>query len=207
VATIVTNEYLAALVRAHGGHATIVADLPIEYEGGTPRSDPQQFTVVFVTSFDRDEPIPVMIETARRLPDVRFFMTGDPPARADLVREALPSNLELTGFLASTAYGTLLRNADVVVALTTDEHTMQRAAYEAIYQGTPVIVSNSELLRTAFDDGALHVENSPDAVVRAVLQVRAKSAEYRNGAERLRSRKRAQWQRTKAALRDTVASS
>ena len=40
------------------------------------------------------------------------------------------------------------------MALTTEDHTMLRGAYEAIYQGTPIIVSNSALLRVAFNEGA-----------------------------------------------------
>ncbi len=135
VTTIVTNDHLAALVSAHGSRATVVADVPIEFEGGHGTIDDDDFTVVCVTSFDRDEPIAVMIEAARQPPDIRFLMTGTPPRDCAPLRE-LPRNLELTGFLPTETYGTLLRRAGVVVALTTEDHTMQRAAYEAIYQGT-----------------------------------------------------------------------
>jgi len=197
--TIVTNEHLAERVRAHGGGAVIVPDVPIEFDRtANPPAGVDRFTVVFVTSFDRDEPIGAMVEAARRLPDVPFLMTGD-PGRAT-VPGPLPANLRLTGFLQTETYGALLRKAGVVVALTTDDFTMQRAAYEGICQGTPVIVSDTQLLRDAFDEGAVHVDNSPDAIVKAVLRIRGNSTEYRQAALRLRARKNEQWLRTKSAL-------
>jgi len=112
----------------------------------------------------------------------------------------VPPNLTLTGFLQAPVYGALLRKAGVVMALTTDDHTMQRAAYEAVYQGTPVIVSDTQVLRQAFDEGAVHVDNSPDAIVKAVKHVRDNVPEYREAATRLRARKNDRWIRVKAEL-------
>ena len=199
--TIVTNQYLAGLLNAHGCAATVVPDVPVEFDNpATAAAGSDGFIVVCVTSFDRDEPILAMVEAARRLPDVRFFMTGDWAHGAQPLPRALPVNLTLTGFLETSAYAALLQSASVVVALTTDDHTMQRAAYESIYQGTPVIVSDSELLKAAFDEGAVHVDNSVDAIVGAVLQVREDPSGFRDAAWRLRARKRQGWQRSKAAL-------
>lgn len=200
--TIVTNEHLAGLVQAHGGETTIVPDVPIEYDAsGSPERFPSDFVVACVTSFGRDEPIAAMVEAARRLPTVRFLMTGNPRQGVQVLPAELPRNLTLTGFLATPAYGALLRQAGVVMALTTDHHTMLRAGYEAIYHGTPVIVTDTEVLRAAFDEGALHVNNSPEAIVTAVLQVRDNRAAFREAASRLKARKSARWLHTKAALR------
>lgn len=205
--TIVTNEFVANLVRSQGAEVTIVADVPIEFESAdisVPILD--EFTVVCVTSFDRDEPIDSMIEAARRLPSIPFLMTGDASLAARRVQRSLPPNLRLTGFLETAAYAALLRHAGVVIALTTDDHTMQRGAYEAIYQGTPVIVSNTEVLRRAFDQGAVHVDNSPEAITRAVLQVRDDTRSFKEGARRLRERKRERWLGTKSELLTTLRS-
>jgi glycosyltransferase involved in cell wall biosynthesis len=205
ITTIVTNDHMADVVRARGGGATVVPDVPIRFtERESPGLSQSAFTVVYVTSFDRDEPIAAMIEAARLLPDVPFFMTGDAESGAQALPDHLPSNLTLTGFLESAAYGRLLSEAGVVVALTTDDHTMQRGAYEAIYHGTPVIVSNTDVLVKAFDEGAVHVDNSPEALVRAVLRVRDNVAEYRKGAGRLRERKTGRWLRAKEALVATL---
>jgi glycosyltransferase involved in cell wall biosynthesis len=204
--TIVTNDVLAALVNARGGRTTVVPDVPIVFEGGP--DDPsgfEEFTVVCVTSFDRDEPIAAMVGAAVRLPGVKFLMTGDVEGKRQLLPSPLPANLQLTGFLDPAEYGRLLRRASVVIALTTDEHTMQRGAYEAIYQGTPVIVSDTPLLRAAFDEGALHVRNTPDEIARAVLDVRSNRIPFKQGAGRLQLRKRARWLETRAALLEVLA--
>ncbi|MBA3884181.1 MAG: glycosyltransferase [Acidobacteria bacterium] len=204
--TIVTNEHLAELVRDQGGAATIVPDVPIEYDGEpSPQPPLAGFVVACVTSFGRDEPVAAMVEAARRLPHVRFVMTGNPRHGARVLPDELPPNLTLTGFLATPAYGALLRQAGVVMALTTDQHTMLRAGYEAIYHGTPVIVSDTDVLRTAFDEGALHVDNSPDAIVTAVLQVLEDPVAFRQAAGRLRTRKGERWLGTKAALLAALA--
>ncbi len=200
-----TNEYLAELLQAHGAPAVVVPDVPIEFEqGGVAQDGMEAFSVVCVTSFDRDEPVSAMAEAARELPDIRFFMTGDRTLALQALPQGTPANLVLTGFLDNASYGALVRHAGVVVALTTDDHTMQRGAYEAIYHGTPVIVSDTDLLRRAFDEGAVHVDNSPASIVAAVRRVRDHASEYRAGAARLRARKHVRWTQSRSALLETI---
>jgi glycosyltransferase involved in cell wall biosynthesis len=198
--TIVTNERLAEGIRRHGGHATIVPDVPVEFPPGNAGWPAGAFTVLCVTSFDRDEPIDAMVEAARRLPDVRFVMTGERSKAERAVGENAPVNLELAGFVDAGTYGGMLRSADVVMTLTTLPNTMQRGAWEAIYQGTPVIVTDSPVLRDAFDEGAVHVDNSAEQIVQAVRRVRADPQGFKRAAARLCDRKQQRWLRTKQEL-------
>jgi glycosyltransferase involved in cell wall biosynthesis len=99
----------------------------------------------------------------------------------------------LTGFLEAAAFGQLLRDADAVIALTTGSQTMLRGAYEAIYHGTPVIISDSELLRQEFPSGAILIDNRPDALVGAVVRMSAESERYRDEAAALREAKLRRW--------------
>lgn len=198
--TLVHNPHMEDLVRRHGGHATLVPDVPITYASVVPFDRQPRFTVVCVCSYNADEPIQAMFEAARRTPDVQFHFTGNPRHIPPAVRAGLPPNVTLTGFLSTAAYGGLLRGADVVMALTTRDHTMLRAAYEAIYQGTPVIVSDWRLLRESFDDGALHVDNSVEQIVEAVQRARIQLPTLRAGAERLRARKERTWAGTLGAI-------
>ena len=119
-----------------------------------------------------------------------------PPA----LRARMPPNVRLTGFLSTAAYGGLLQGADVVMALTTRDHTMLRAAYEAIYHGTPVIISNWDLLRESFDEGALHVGPSSGEITDAVRRARAQYTQLKEGAVRLRHRKLDGWRATREAI-------
>jgi glycosyltransferase involved in cell wall biosynthesis len=156
--------------------------------------------VAVVCSFNYDEPIEAILNAAARLPDVQFYMTGNPrDLRAELA-SIVPSNVKLTGFLSDADYGGLLTHADVVMTLTTRDHTMLRGAYEAIYQGTPVIVSDWPLLRAAFDAGTVHVDNSAEQIVSAVREVQADYGRLKSGAAELRLRKLDEWEKRRQAI-------
>lgn len=203
--TLVHNEHQAALVRGMGAHATVVRDIPIVYDAVEPFARPGAPAIAVVCSFNYDEPIAEILEAARLTPGVRFFMTGNPEYMAPDLKLKVPVNVTLTGFLSDEAYAGLVRGADAVMTLTTRDHTMLRAAYEAIYQGTPVIVSDWPLLRAAFDKGAVHVDNSASAIATAVARVVADPEPLREGARLLRARKIEQWATTKAAILRSIS--
>jgi glycosyltransferase involved in cell wall biosynthesis len=202
--TIVTNEHLASQVREAGGRATLVPDVPVRFAAIEPLARTTEFLVAVVCSFNYDEPVREMLDTARALPGVRFMMTGNPKDLLPELKANRPTNVTLTGFLPDAAYAGLLTSADAVMTLTTRDHTMLRAAYEAIYQGTPVIVSDWPLLRSAFDEGAVYVENTSSAIAEGIRKMERDHAAYRAGAVRLRERKLERWTATLAELRAAV---
>ena len=187
--TIVHNPHMASLVRAAGGHAIVVADVPVLFDEPEPFERPAAVVIAVVCSFNYDEPIAEIWNAARLLPDVRFFVTGNAKHLSAELRSNIPANISLTGFLSTGAYGGLLKSADAVMTLTTLDHTMMRGAYEAIYQGTPVIVSDWPILREYFSDGALHVDNTSESIAQAVRLVAERTETLREGARRLRDRK------------------
>ena len=197
--TIVTNTYLADMLAAHGADTTILPDVPVKYPAATAPSLKAGFSVAVICSFDYDEPVDAILETARLLPDVQFRMTGNPKKLLPRVL-TLPPNLQLTGFLDNTSYGQLLRESDVVMALTTGQHKMLRAAYEAIYQGTPIIISSSPMLREEFGQGGVIVENSAEVIAAAVKTLQADPEKYRREAGELRAWKERRWERNRAVL-------
>jgi glycosyltransferase involved in cell wall biosynthesis len=198
--TLVHNEHIAGYVCKAGGHVTLVPDVPIVFEKPQPFPRSTAFTVAVVCSFNYDEPIPAIVDAAALLPDVQFFVTGNPKHLDPAIAGRLPANMQLTGFLSVEAYGGLLTDADVVLTLTTRDHTMLRGAYEAIYQGTPVIVSDFPILREAFPEGAAHVDNTARQIASAVSEVRSNLDEHRVAAGRLRNIKLAHWLSTRATI-------
>jgi hypothetical protein len=199
--TLVTNEYLASRVRAAGGHTTLVPDVPVVFERATHPPQPRpDFTVAVVCSFNADEPVREILEAAALVPDVAFLVTGDVFGRNVAVPSPPPANVTFTGFLSTAEYGQLLQTASVVMSLTTRDHTMLRGAWEAVYQSTPVIVSDWPLLRRSFDEGALHVANEAAAIADAVRTVQRDPQAFRDGAARLRDRKRAAFARVREEI-------
>ncbi|MCA9136350.1 MAG: hypothetical protein KDB00_06320, partial [Planctomycetales bacterium] len=199
-ANIVTNDHLKELVEENGGTAVIVRDVPVifEFMSEYPLSD--GFNVAAVCSFNYDEPIAAMFEAAAQLSDTNFYFTGNPKHLSPEISELRPGNVQLTGFLSDSDYGSLLNQADVVLTLTTQNHTMLRGAWESIYQCTPVIVSDWDILRTAFDDGAVHVDNTTESIVNAIRFVQANVDELREGASKARRRRIDHWQEVKSLL-------
>ena len=160
-----------------------------------------------VCSFNADEPVREILESAALVPDVAFLVTGDVFGRDVAIPSPPPANVTFTGFLSTAEYGQLLQTASVVMSLTTRDHTMLRGAYEAIYQGTPVIVSDWPILRAAFDEGAAHVRNDAEGIVEGIRTMQRQHAAYRAGAERLRRRKLDAWHHTKRAIVERITPS
>ena len=202
--TLVSNEYLAARLRANGAHATVVPDVPIMFQRIEPFPRSKDFTVAAVCSFDQDEPIEAMFRAAAAVPDVQFHITGKAKNLSAADTALIPSNVTLTGYLSDEAYGGLLTDADAVLVLTTLDHTMLRGAYEAIYQGTPVIVSDWPVLREAFSEGAVHVKNTAADIAAGVRAIQHNIEEYRRGALRLRDAKLQRWVATKQKLAERI---
>lgn len=191
--TAVTNGYLQSLVEAADGRTVRVPDVPTEQVAPKRRDFGPGFHVVYVASFSSDEPIEVVIEAARQAPDVTVWLTGKPKGRAVELLRSAPANLRLLGFLSRDEYLAALSGADLVVALTTRDHTMQRAAYEAIYLGTPVVVSDWPILRENFSEGALWVENKAEALAKAWQEAIPRREGLRASAQALRQKKLSRW--------------
>jgi len=201
--TIVTNTHLAEMLASYGADATILPDVPVRYPESAAlpptTTDTTRFRIATICSFDYDEPVELIIDTARALPEVEFLVTGD-PEKVERLRPQFPSNLTLTGFLDNASYGRLLSDAHIVMALTTGQHKMLRAAYEAVYQGTPIIISDSPLLREEFDQGGFVVRNTVDDIVRAVRALQQDLQKYRQQVQALKDRKEGRWRQNKQLL-------
>jgi hypothetical protein len=81
---------------------------------------------------------------------------------------------------------------------------MQRGAYEAIYLGRPVITSDYQILRDAFNRGTVHVENTAEALTQGFREMAAGLSKYTNEATQLRGEKLARWEQVAGQLRDML---
>jgi glycosyltransferase involved in cell wall biosynthesis len=172
VATVVTNAPMAASVRSWGGRAEMVQDLALNLDPAGARVRRGDFHVVFICTYSVDEPVDAVVEAARRLPGVHFSFTGDPSYAPRTFRDHLPPNVHTTGFIPDTDYLALLRGADAILVLTLEDNTMQRGGYEAVSLEKPLITSHWQLLQEVFSRGTVHVDNSPEAIVKAVERIR-----------------------------------
>jgi glycosyltransferase involved in cell wall biosynthesis len=155
---VVTTARLAQLLAEDGVRALPLHDPPLEV-----RERPASGQVVMPASWYADEPWQDVLAAAAQLPDVRFAVTGRPPADVEA-----PSNVRLTGYLPAEEYDELITSASAVLALTTRDDTMQRAAYEAVAAGRPVVASGTRALREYLTRGAVFADGGADRLAEAV---------------------------------------
>lgn len=197
---IVHNDHLRDIVVERGGGAVIVRDVPVVYEDGQHYEMSSGKNITVVCSFNPDEPIEMIFRAAEKLEDVQFYMTGNPKHLSNELKAAIPPNVQLTGFVSDHAYGSLLKRSHAVMSLTTRDHTMLRGAWEAVYQGTPVIVSDWPILREAFDQGAMHVDSSPESIANGIRQLLENHERFRNEAAIARKQRVENWNSVKQEL-------
>jgi len=190
LATVVTNEHLASVVRSWGARAELVQDLALDLDPDGAMISRGGFHAVLVCTYSVDEPVAEVLEAAKLLPQVTFSFTGDPAYMSASLRQNLPANVRLTGFMPDEEYLALLRGADIVISLTKEDHTMQRGGYEAVALGKPLITSHWPLLREVFARGTVHVDNSPQAIVSAIRAIQIDPGCWRRDMARLRQERR-----------------
>lgn len=204
-ATLVTNAHLAQIIQDWGAKSQIIIDVPSEFPTGKPYPLEHPFNIAVVSSFAPDEPLYEVGQAAESLPDVGFYVTGDPEWGSQRVPVTPFPNLHLTGFLSEDEYYGLLRSVHAVMALTTDDHTMQRGACEAVWLGQPIITSHWPLLRQSFHKGTIHVDNTVEGIRAGVLQMRAMHEQLINEVQLLQEERRQQWQKNVAHLEALIA--
>jgi len=171
--TMVTNHSLAEYVARQGGRPLVLPD-PIptfEFSGSCIDRDKLKgkFNVLFVCTFAVDEPYLEVIKAARLLDqDVYVYITGDSKGKEKEYPACLPGNIVFTGYLPEEDYVQMLFSVDVIIDLTTRRDCLVCGAYEAVAAGTPLIVSNSEVLRWQFSSGTLFTDNTSEDLAKKI---------------------------------------
>lgn len=165
----VTNEGLKDTVERAGGSAFVLPDrIPKGIAAaGTRTTASAAATVVFVCTYEADEPFREVIEAGRLLPaTVHTYVTGNYTRVRDLPE--VPPNVHLTGFLPDAEYENLLNRADVIVDLTAMEDCLVCGGYEAAAVGKPFVTSDTAALRNYFHSGTLYTIHSQAAIADAI---------------------------------------
>jgi len=116
-------------------------------------------TVLMPCSFNADEPIDVVFEAAKQIPEINLLISG-PKDKGKLLFDfsKKPDNVQLIGYLSLEDYEKVFRNSDVVLGLTTEDHIQLSVANEATGFEIPMVISDTPLLRNLFNKGAVYVE-------------------------------------------------
>jgi glycosyltransferase involved in cell wall biosynthesis len=210
VTNIVTDGHWADVVRSWGGrhspaHALVMHDAFLDLPEGEPFTVGVGNNIALAGTFADDEPLDAVLDAARLVSEVHFYVTGDPTkAPASLLAKA-PPNVTFTGFLDDGEYLGLLRAVDAVMVLTTRDHTLQLAGCEAIAVGTPLITSDWPYLRQLFSTAAVYVAPTAESIRDGVIEALRRLPELRHQTSEVRRTQQARWRAQMAQLRALVA--
>lgn len=168
ILSIITNRGIAEILEGWGAKYLIIPDIPIQCEAARLPDLKGKNNVTLVNTFATDEPISQFLDATKKLPEVQFFITGKLGKKNRHFAELKLKNVHFTDFLPEEDYAGLLQASDLIIVLTTRDHTMQRGAYEAIYYGKPVVTSDWAVLRENFPKGAAFVDNSVEGIAEGI---------------------------------------
>lgn len=205
VVTVVTNAHLKAQVEDWGGRAMIIGDVPVTFPDAAPAALGEGRHVVVINTFSQDEPLDELLMAAGALPEVQFHITGSVRHARTSWSVASAPNVRFTEWLSDADYTALLRAADVVVTLTTHDHTMQRGGYEAMALEKPLVTSDWGVLRETFDLGTVHTANTPEAIAAAVTRALSERSQLAMEMGRLRRERSARFKDRLRTLQEMLA--
>jgi glycosyltransferase involved in cell wall biosynthesis len=168
--TLLHTDELRALVGGWGAPALLFPDDLPEASEAAAQPAPRRETVLVAGSFDGNEPVAAVVEAARLLPETELRLTGDPELLPPGVKESAPPNVVFTGFLPYPAFLGELMAAHVVAAFSTDPEIMNRAAFEAVGLGRPLVLSDLPGLRRRFGAAAVFAANRPEEMAAALRE-------------------------------------
>lgn len=170
--TIITNNYLADIVRSLGGRPFVLPDKIPDISCNKVRQIKSKCNILLISSFGIDEPVNECIEAMRLLDeDSVMYITGNYKRLNQNIVDSAPGNIIFTGFVPAEEYEKLLCSADIVMVLTTAEYCMLCGCYEALAVEKPLITSDKKVLKDYFSS-AVFIDNTSKGISEAVMEIK-----------------------------------
>lgn len=195
---IVDQERFQALFESWGAKTLLLqfppSAIPSESGETNPTPDANALELAYVGSFNKDEPVDIILEAAPQLPDVTFYLLGkkEHARREWLVNP--PSNVIFTGYLLGEQYWNRLRCSRAIISLTTFRHSLMAGAQEGLYIDKPLILSDQPTLREYFYQGTVFIENTPQGFIEGVRSFMANEETYKREIAELHHHHAQQWE-------------
>lgn len=198
---IVTTDGLGEEITRWGGRPLVVHEAPMPWaSGANVRAPGPASSVIFICTFAPDEPWQEVLAAAALRPEIEFRITGDLRRLDPHHRETAPANVRWLGYLGSDEYVAALRDADVVMSLSSRTDSVPRSAHEAVDALRPVVLTDRQHMRALFPF-AVWVDNSAQSIAEGVGDAVARADELSAHAEEARAFQWQRWDGQLAALR------
>lgn len=203
--TIVTNDFLADLVRKAEGRAFVLPDSLPEIKPSKKIELAKSRNMLMISSFGLDEPIYEVIEAIAGLEDedVCLYISGNYKKLDAKLPDKTPDNIKFTGFLPDQDFIDLLFSVDAAMALTKSDYCMLCGCYEAISAEKPLITSKKKVL-TEYFSNAIFVDSAVDDLRRGIRYLFEKIDIQREKCIRMKSELETSWNKRYDALEDLL---
>ena len=197
VSLIDTSEY-EQVFRSWGANVLFLEDPPLELPNVCIDSVTKSgtFWVTVVSTFAGDEPLELVVEAARSLPDVCFFILGDLALANKALLDSAPQNVVFTGYLKGNDYWKQLFSSQAIMTLTTDPYSLVAGGTEGMYVGKPLILSRQPALLEYFTKATVFIDHSVDSIVKGVKQTQDNLPILSRESAELAAEKSANWKIT-----------
>jgi glycosyltransferase involved in cell wall biosynthesis len=170
--TLLCNEAAQDILRRWDVKGIFLPDgVPTLLEATGAIGSEGEARIAVICTFAGAEPIEEVFVAARLLPDVTFYVTGDPKRASPQLLSQKPDNVMLTGFLRGGVYSGLLHNVHGLMILTKQPNDLSCGAYEALSVHKPAIISDWAGSRRCFKRGFVYVQNTPEAIADGVREL------------------------------------
>lgn len=207
---VVHNDAVIPKVSSMGVRQEILRlleDPPATIRSGVPSalSFPRPW-VLFLASFNPDEPIQELFEAARLAPDIHFVLAGDAKraaGRHDI--EGRPGNVIFPGYLSGADLDWAIASTDAILALTKLDDAQLSSAGEAIGAGRPMVLSDTPVTRALYYKGGVFVDTlSPAAIVTGCRAAIEQGSRLAAEALALREERYARWRSQADAINEVL---
>lgn len=172
---------------------------PVEPPGDlekTGRQSPAEGAVLtYIGNFMDDEPIDVVIDTAKEMPDVQFVLLGDTSKAKKSHLSGAPANVRFPGYLTQETYWQQLKQSNLILVLTTTPHSLTSGGIEAMVLGRPVLLSRQPALTSYFSKGVIFVEHTVESLKKGIREGLQNEKQFAQEIRDLGKEKRDRWHR------------
>ena len=201
---VIDQDRFKTLLESWGAKVIVLENPPKEVPQAA-YTPVQANTLTYVGTFADDEPVEILLEAARELPEIQLNILGDKARAKREWLEGAPANVTFTGYLLKDDYWNLLASSQAVVALTTHANSLLGGAQDGMFAERPLIVSNQETLREYFVKGTVFIENTAQGAANGIQHALDKNAQLETEIADLRGELSSRWQENFRYLEDVIA--
>ncbi|MCC6616426.1 MAG: hypothetical protein IT320_23330 [Anaerolineae bacterium] len=203
---VTDQERFKELFESWGAKALVLENPPKTPQFKEVKSDEHagKFKVAVVNTFAVDEPLDIILEAVKKLPEAHFYITGDKGLAKPGVVANAPSNVTFTGYLRGDDYWNLLNNSRAVMVLTTYPYSLLGGAQDSVSLHVPIILSDQPVLREYFTSGTVFVENTAEGIVNGVRYMMEHEEELKSQVTELRQVHKDKWERNFQQLQTLI---